>query len=149
MHPGLTPGALCCRRLRRLIRFCMHEIISNFLRSRIDAGDFPSAVYLVAEKGEIKFHDALGYAVVEPERIEAKLDTMYDLASLTKVLVTGLLVARRIEDGELTLDSRVADHLPAFDSSTIDDLTIRDLATHTSGLPAWKPLYLLAKSPSS
>ena len=48
----------------------MHIRISEFLQSRIDAGDFPSAVYLVAEKGEIVFHDALGYAVVEPERIE-------------------------------------------------------------------------------
>ena len=67
----------------------MNERISAFLQERIGANDFPSAVYLVAEKGDIVFQDALGYAVVEPERIEARLDTIYDLASLTKPLVTG------------------------------------------------------------
>ncbi len=65
------------------------EPISKFLSERIAAGDFPSAVYLVAEKGEIVFHDALGFAVVEPEKIKAKVNTIYDLASLTKPLVTG------------------------------------------------------------
>ena len=57
----------------------------EFLQSRIEAKDFPSAVYLVAEKGEITLQDALGLAVVEPERIKAESDTIYDLASLTKV----------------------------------------------------------------
>ena len=73
------------------------EKISEFLQSRIEAKDFPSAVYLVAEKGEIILQDALGFAVVEPEKIEARIDTIYDLASLTKVLVTGLLCAKLIE----------------------------------------------------
>ena len=72
------------------------EKISQFLRERIDARDFPSAVYLVAEKGKIIFQDALGFAVVEPEKIEAQVETIYDLASLTKPLVTGLLCAKLI-----------------------------------------------------
>ncbi len=59
------------------------EKISKFLQSRIEAQDFPSAVYLVAERGEIILQDALGFAVVEPERIVAKIDTIYYLASLT------------------------------------------------------------------
>ena len=75
----------------------MENTISQFLRERIDAGDFPSAVYLIAEKGEIVLRDAVGYAVVEPEKLAAKIDTIYDLASLTKVLVTGLLAAKLIE----------------------------------------------------
>ena len=74
----------------------MKNQISEFLQSRIEAKDFPSAVYLVAEKGEIVFRDALGFAVVEPEKIAARIDTVYDLASLTKVLVTGLLCAKLI-----------------------------------------------------
>lgn len=124
----------------------MHTVISAFLRSRIDASDFPSAVYLVAEKGEIKFHDALGYAVVDPERIEARKDTTYDLASLTKPLVTGLLAASQIEDGEIELGSMIGDHTPIFGDSPVSALTIQDLASHVSGLPAWRPLYLLSKS---
>jgi CubicO group peptidase (beta-lactamase class C family) len=124
----------------------MHQEISSFLRSRIDAGDFPSAVYLVAEKGEIKFHDALGYAVVEPERIEAKLDTIYDLASLTKPLVTGLLAASHIEDDDIKLGSTIGEHTPIFGNSPVSALTLQDLASHVSGLPAWRPLYLFSRS---
>ena len=126
----------------------MHKKISEFLRTRIDAGDFPSEVYLVAEKGEIKFRDALGYAVVEPESIEARVDTIYDLASLTKPLMTGLMAAQQIEDGDLQLDAKIGDHLPIFDGSNVGTRTIKDLAVHSSGLPAWKPLYLLAESPA-
>jgi serine-type D-Ala-D-Ala carboxypeptidase len=124
----------------------MNPAISEFLQSRIDAGDFPSAVYLVAEKGEIKFQDALGFAVVEPERIGAKVDTIYDIASLTKPLVTGLLVAQQIEDGDIELDSRIGDEFLAFHKSPVADTTIKDLAIHVTGFPDWRPLYLLTRT---
>jgi serine-type D-Ala-D-Ala carboxypeptidase len=121
-----------------------NEQISEFLQTRIDANDFPSAVYLVAEKGEIVFQDALGFAVVEPERIEAKLDTIYDLASLTKVLVTGLLCAKLIESGEIKLTDKVIKYISSFGYGNKDEVIIQDLLTHKSGLPAWKPFYLLS-----
>jgi CubicO group peptidase (beta-lactamase class C family) len=119
--------------------------ISSFLATRIAAGDFPSAVYLIAQKGEVKFAEALGNAVVEPKRIPATLDTIYDLASLTKPLATGLLCARRIQNGELTLDSSVSHYLSEFDRTDKRGITVRQLLTHSSGLPAWRPLYILAK----
>jgi CubicO group peptidase (beta-lactamase class C family) len=119
--------------------------ISDFLAERISAGDFPSAVYLVAERGREVIADALGNAVVEPHHIAATLDTIYDLASLTKPLLTGLLCARRIEAGELTLDSSVSQYLPQFDRTEKEAITVRELLTHTSGLPAWRPLYILAE----
>jgi CubicO group peptidase (beta-lactamase class C family) len=113
----------------------MNKAISAFLSERIDANDFPSAVYLVAEKGEIVFQDALGHAVVAPERIPATLDTVYDLASLTKPLVTGLLAAMAIDRGEIGLET------------TVGETNVLQLATHTSGMQAWLPLYALADSP--
>lgn len=119
--------------------------ITSFLAERIKAGDFPSAVYLVAEEGRAVFTDALGNSVVEPRRIAARLETIYDLASLTKPLVTGQLCARRIELGELTLDSSVSHCLPEFDRPDKNAITLRELLTHTSGLPAWRPLYILAE----
>ena len=125
----------------------MHEQISTFLQERIDAGDFPSAVYLVAEKGEIVYQDALGYAVVEPERIEAKIDTLYDLASLTKPLVTGLLSAQFIDNGAVRLETSMRELLSEYRNVQIGGLTIKQLAAHTSGLPAWLPLYLLVETP--
>lgn len=122
-------------------------VISSFLTERISAGDFPSAVYLVGERGREVFVDALGNAVAEPQRIAASLDTIYDLASLTKPLVTGMLCARRVESGEITLDSFVSRYLPELDRTGKQEITVRQLLTHSSGLPAWRPLYQLAGTP--
>jgi CubicO group peptidase (beta-lactamase class C family) len=124
--------------------------ISALLAERIAEGDFPSAVYLFAEGGHVRYADALGDAVREPEneRRPATLETIYDLASLTKPLVTGLLCAMALERGLLALDDRIARHLPEFDRPGKDAITVRQLVTHTSGLPAWLPLYLLGGEPS-
>jgi CubicO group peptidase (beta-lactamase class C family) len=120
------------------------QSISHLPAERIRAGDFPSAVYVVAERGRAIFADALGDAVREPELRVATLETIYDLASLTKPLVTGLLCAGLVELGELTLDSAVAQYLQEFDRADKHHITVRELLTHTSGLPAWRPLYLIA-----
>ena len=122
-----------------------NEQISALLKKHIDEGEFPSAVYLIGERDQIVYEDAVGHSVVEPYRIENKIDTIYDLASLTKPLVTSLLCARLIELGELTLDSSVSHYLPEFDRTDKQMITIRELLTHTSGLPAWRPLYLLTE----
>jgi CubicO group peptidase (beta-lactamase class C family) len=119
--------------------------ISALLDECIKAGDFPSAVYLVAERGQTLFADALGHSVVEPYRIAASSKTIYDLASLTKPLVTGLLCARRLELGELTLDSSISHYLREFERPDKHMITLRHLLTHTSGLPAWRPLYILSE----
>lgn len=115
------------------------------LSERVAAGDFPSAVYLISEKGKMVFVDALGQAVVNPYSISASLDTIYDLASLTKPLITGMLCAQLIEHGELTLDSSVAHYLQEFERTDRQMISVRQLLTHTSGLPAWRPLYILAE----
>ncbi len=126
----------------------MPDPISQFLQERIVAGDFPSAVYLVAEKGDIVLQDALGYAVVEPERIEAGRETIYDLASLTKPLVTGLLLAKMLEHRELGLDQTLGELFSAGISNDKRNISLKNLLTHTSGLPAWRPFYLLTNDPS-
>ena len=122
-----------------------HEQLSALLEEHITAREFPSAVYLVADHDTVVFTDALGYSVVEPYRVANKLDTIYDLASLTKPLVTAMLCSRRIELGELTLDSSISHYLPEFDRTDKQMITIRELLTHTSGLPAWRPLYALTE----
>lgn len=124
----------------------MRNEIDRFLTERIAAGDFPSAVYLVGERGEVKLHNALGNAVVDPEVIPASRDTVYDLASLTKVLVTGLLCAKAIENGALSLDTQPREMLGHVRRS---DSTLRHLISHDSGLPAWRPFYLLVNDRAS
>jgi CubicO group peptidase (beta-lactamase class C family) len=116
--------------------------ISEFLKAHIQAGDFPSAVYVVAQRGEIIFTDGFGDAVRDTQTFAATIETIYDLASLTKPLITGLLCVRRIESGQLTLDSAVANYLPEFDRTDRHMITIGQLLTHSSGLPAWRPLYV-------
>ncbi len=116
--------------------------ISSMLAERIKAGDFPSAVYVVAERANVVLADALGDAVKDKEQHAATLDTIYDLASLTKPLITGLLCALTLERGEIKLDEAVAHYLPEFDVNDKRAITIRQLLSHTSGLPAWRPLYL-------
>lgn len=122
------------------------EAISGYLSERIQAGDFPSAVYLVAEAGGIVFHGSAGRAVVVPESIAARPDTIYDLASLTKPLVTALLAVIAIERGLISPEDTLAQFFPAASGRTAE-ITIEQLATHSSGLPAWLPLYLLVARP--
>jgi CubicO group peptidase (beta-lactamase class C family) len=118
--------------------------IDQLLAERIEAGDFPSAVYVVAEAGRVRFAGALGDAVREPEQHPATLGTVYDLASLTKPLVTGMLLALLVERGTVGLDAPVSEYLPEFGAEEKRAVTVRHLLTHTSGLPAWQPLYLSA-----
>ncbi|HWS99986.1 MAG TPA: serine hydrolase domain-containing protein [Pyrinomonadaceae bacterium] len=120
------------------------DSISTMLAAAIAAGDFPSAVYGVAERGSVRFADALGHAVKDSEERPATLDTIYDLASLTKPLVTALLCAQLVERGEAGLEDRAARYLPEFDTDDKRVITLRQLLTHTAGLPGWRPLYLLA-----
>jgi CubicO group peptidase (beta-lactamase class C family) len=101
-------------------------------------------VYVVAQNGHAIFADALGDAVRTPQRLPASLETIYDLASLTKPLVTGMLCARLLERGQIALDDPVAKYLSEF-ALAHSGISLRHLLTHTSGLPAWRPLYLLAK----
>ena len=121
------------------------EEISEFLRERAEAADFPSAVYLAAEKGEILLEGAIGNSVVEPEIIPARPDTIYDLASMTKPLVTGLLVAKLIEKREIHLSNTVSRYFSEFDTVEKRGITVQNLLTHTSGLPAWRPFYLMCR----
>lgn len=124
------------------------ESISEFLSERIEAGDFPSAVYLIGEEDEIKFADAPGLAVETDEiEIPARLETIYDLASLTKPLVTGLLCAKLFDEGGLTLETPVSQILPAFQFSGKENITVGNLLAHTSGFPAWQAFYLLTDEP--
>jgi serine-type D-Ala-D-Ala carboxypeptidase len=113
--------------------------ISEFLGQRTAAGDFPSVVYLVGEKGRVVFADALGQAVAEPEQTEARIDTIYDLASLTKPLVTGLLIAKMLNDKSGL--PPLGEYFEQFSGRTQTEFF-----THSSGLPPWKPFYLLTEN---
>jgi serine-type D-Ala-D-Ala carboxypeptidase len=121
--------------------------ISTYLESEIARGAFPGAQYAIGEAGDIVFEAALGHAVVEPERVAATPATIYDLASLTKPLITALLAVICDERGLWDLRAAAADYLSELRQSK-HRLTLIDLLTHTSGLPNWRPLYLETAQPA-
>lgn len=103
--------------------------LDRFLRREIDLGSFPSASYAIGTIDGIAHENALGHAVAVPLRIPATVDTIYDCASTTKVLVTTILLLQAAAEGRISLD----DEYRGF--------TFRELLTHTSGLKSWLPLY--------
>jgi CubicO group peptidase (beta-lactamase class C family) len=120
--------------------------VYEYLQSEIEHGSFPGAQYLIGEGGEVTAEGALGHASIEPERRLSTVETIYDLASLTKPLVTSLLLVKMYERGLLDLDAPVGDYLDEFKSRSGSNesgvITLKRLMTHTSGLPNWRPLYL-------
>ena len=110
---------------------------------------YAGGVVLAARNGVVPVHDAAGYALryadvdeelPADERVPMREDTIFDLASLTKTFTT-IAVLQQVEDGAVSLDEPVATYLPAFAAHGKGTVTIRDLLTHTGGLPAWIPLY--------
>jgi CubicO group peptidase (beta-lactamase class C family) len=126
------------------------ERIREYLAAHIAAGDFPGASYLVAEGRRVLAEGALGHSVLSPEVIPAGIGTLYDLASLTKPLACALLAVLLESEGRLRLGDAVTSHLPEWaGAGDREGLTLADLLTHRSGLPAWKPLYLHASDRAS
>ena len=87
---------------------------------------------------------AVGRAIVAPDWEPMTQQTWFDLASLTKPLVVGILSLLAMRDHSLTPETTVADVLPKTSAFTPGGLSIRQLLTHSSGLPAWEPIYALA-----
>jgi CubicO group peptidase (beta-lactamase class C family) len=116
------------------------ERVDHALEKAIANGETPGAVVL-ARMGELAFDRAAGLAAVSPVRQEAQLDTVYDLASLTKVMATTAAAMLLVARGKLDLDRRVADVLPAFGEHGKQDIRMRHLFTHSSGLRPWRAYY--------
>ena len=102
---------------------------------------YPGAVLAVLHRGERIIRWAVGDRSLTPTRQPAAPETIYDLASLTKVVVTVPLILQAAAEGRLALDDAVAAHLPECGPSAV---TLRHLLSHTAGLPAWIPFYLEA-----
>ncbi|MDN3293270.1 serine hydrolase [Streptomyces ficellus] len=116
---------------------------------------YAGAVLLAGRGGTVALHRAIGHAVryaaydektdtgveLPPERrIAMAEDTVFDLASVSK-LFTSVLAVQQIERGALELEGKVTAYLPEFGGGGKQDITVRQLLTHTSGLRAWMPLY--------
>jgi CubicO group peptidase (beta-lactamase class C family) len=119
----------------------MVEAIAEKMREAVEQGVFPGGVLLVSHRGRTIHHAAYGAACLVPEPEPATVDTIYDLASLTKPLVTTTAVALLLADGRLSLEDPLERFVPELTQVDLRQATIRHLLNHTSGLPAWRPLY--------
>jgi CubicO group peptidase (beta-lactamase class C family) len=111
------------------------------LRNAIAGNAFPAAVIEVGDVTAPVWREPFGQLTFEPDAPPASEDTIFDLASLTKVLSTTPLVMQQVERGLLGLDDPVARHLDTWRGSDREDVTVRDLLEHASGLPAWLPFF--------
>ncbi|HOC18259.1 MAG TPA: serine hydrolase domain-containing protein [Vicinamibacterales bacterium] len=102
---------------------------------------FPGAAAEAGGPGGPAWQYATGTLSYDASSPPATIDTVYDLASLTKVLCTTTLVMRQAHSGRLPLETPLSALLPAWRGGGRDVVTLADLLAHASGLPAWLPLY--------
>jgi CubicO group peptidase (beta-lactamase class C family) len=114
---------------------------SALIRSAIAAGAFPAAAVEVGRAHGVVWRDASGRLTYDADAPAVDGNTIFDLASLTKVLATTTLTMRAIDDGRLALDDRVADRVREWRGTDREDVAIRDLLAHSSGLTAYLPFF--------
>ena len=118
------------------------DAVVTYLRSQVDSA-FPGAVIAVGRHDSVLLLTAVGhYGVDDPRPVTT--ETVYDLASLTKVIGLTTACMMLVGEGKLDLDAPVQRYVPAFRGPNKERVTIRHLLTHSSGLPAWRPLYIEA-----
>jgi uncharacterized protein YbbC (DUF1343 family)/CubicO group peptidase (beta-lactamase class C family) len=108
--------------------------VDAVIQKAISDGVVPGAVLIVGHDGRVIYRKAYGERALEPRREAMTLDTIFDMASLTKVIVTTTAVMQLVERGEVRLNDPVAKYLPEFAQNGKDDITVRQLLTHYSGL---------------
>jgi len=108
--------------------------IDDVVREAIAAKKLPGAVIVVGRSDTIVWRKAYGERAVQPSPEPMTLDTIFDMASLTKVVATTPAVMKLVEDGKIRLTDPVASFIPEFGKYGKDRVTVRDLLTHASGL---------------
>jgi uncharacterized protein YbbC (DUF1343 family)/CubicO group peptidase (beta-lactamase class C family) len=118
----------------RLIR------IDGVVQAAVDRGELPGAVIVVLHRGETVYRKAIGFRARQPVQIPMTVDTVFDMASLTKPIATATSIMLLVERGKLGLSDRVVQYLSTFGNHGKDKITIEQLLLHTSGLVADNPI---------
>src|SRR5450432_449692 len=110
-------------------------VLDPIVQAAIEKHEVPGAVLLVGHDGQVIYRKAFGSRSLEPTRTPMTPDTIFDIASLTKVIATTTAAMQLVEQGKLRLNDPVVKYIPEFAQNGKDDITVRDLLTHYSGLP--------------
>ncbi len=121
----------------------LNREIDELIQHGISEKVFPGAVAYIAEGDTISYCEAFGCRMYTPKIKPMQCDTIFDLASLTKPIVTATLIMRCVEEGTVALNEPLHNYLPEFSHPQV---TVFHLLTHTSGLPAWRAIYLESKN---
>jgi CubicO group peptidase (beta-lactamase class C family) len=113
------------------------EVLNKGLRD----GVFPGAVTLVAQRGKIDFFEHVGYRSLVPGPAPMKRDTIFDLASLTKIFATVPAVMKLVDERRIALDDPLSKLIPSANLGDKSDVTPRLLLTHSAGLIDWRPFF--------
>jgi len=108
--------------------------VDAVIQQAIHENAIPGAVLVVGHNGQVVYRKAYGNRALEPRHELMTLDTVFDLASLTKVIATTPAIMQLVERGKIRLNDPVAKNLPEFAQNGKDDITVRELLTHYSGL---------------
>lgn len=109
--------------------------VSAAVETAIAANKLPGAVVVVGHGGKVVFEQAYGERAQEPAVEPMTTDTIFDMASLSKCLVTATAVMQLVEAGKVNVDAPVARYLPRFAANGKGAVTVRELLTHYSGMP--------------
>jgi len=125
------------------------EPVRKLCAAATEDGTVPGLVLLVATNGQIAFHDAFGARQLVPRMLPVFPDTLFDIASITKAVVTSVLAMREVGLGRIALELPVVELLPEFEGADRAQVTVRQLLSHSSGLPAHRPFWRqAAEAPS-
>jgi CubicO group peptidase (beta-lactamase class C family) len=120
--------------------------IESAIRDGITRGVFPGAVVVVGRRDTVLLAQGYGrFTWAGASAVPRPDSTLYDLASLTKVVATTPAVMLLVDSGKVQLDRPVQDYLPDFQGPGKERVTVRQLLAHTSGLPAYRPFYRTAR----
>lgn len=112
------------------------NIIDEVVNEGLDQEKMPGAVVVIGRRDGIVFRKAYGYRQTTPEKASMTIDTVFDLASLTKPIATATSVMALIQAGKIDIDATVATYLPDFAANGKETITVKHLLTHTGGLIA-------------
>ncbi|RYZ18320.1 MAG: serine hydrolase, partial [Sphingobacteriales bacterium] len=114
--------------------------IDSIVEDAIRQQAIPGAVVLVAKDGKIAYEKAYGYLGYDSTE-EVYPQTIYDLASVTKVMATTVSLMRLYDQGKLKLDKKLGEYLPWVKGTNKESLTVRDILLHQAGLKSFIPFY--------
>lgn len=110
------------------------DAIDNLVEQAIGEAKLPGAVVTVGHRGQIVFQKAYGNRRLVPETEPMQVETVFDLASLTKPIATATSIMHLVEAEKINIDDKVAEHLPDFAKEGKENVTIKQLLLHTGGL---------------